>query len=187
MHVWHLQTRKTFKNTARVCKIKGSTLRAKKTSHCPIRTPKLSILAQNMNQNHPQNYSEIPPSILSRFRTHFGSDWGRILPPVWPRTNLFGPQRPSQWPQKVPRGPKGLPWGAPWEPKGSPRGPTMPFWPNFGRWFPGGSANFALNHPKNVADLRPCLPTISEISLCRHGDEAQHDWCQPSALLRMMS
>ena len=63
----------------------------------------------------------------------------------------------------------------------------MTFWPNFGRWFPGDSANFALNHPKNIADLRPCLPTISEISLCRHGDEAQHDWCQPSALLRTMS
>ena len=133
-----------------------------------------------MNPNHPQNYSEIPPSILSRFRSHLGSDWGRILPPVWPTTNPFGPQRPSQWPQKAPRGPKGLPWGAPRDPKGSPRRPTIPFWLNFGRWFPGGSANFALNHPKNVADLRPCLPTISEISLCRHGDEAQHDWCQPS-------
>ena len=86
------------------------------------------------------------------------SDWDRMLPPVWPRTNPFGPQRPSQWPQKAPRGPKGWPWGAPRDPKGSPRGPTMPFWPNFGRWFPGGSANFALNHFKNVADLLCCLP-----------------------------
>ena len=71
---------------------------------------------------------------------------GSFLPPVWPRTNPFGPQRPSQWPPKAPRGPKGLPWRAPRGPKGSPRRPTMPFWLNFGWWFPGGSANFALNH-----------------------------------------
>ena len=90
--------------------------------------------------------------------THFGSDRGQIWPPVWPRTNPFGAQRPSQWPQKAPRGPKGWPWGAPRDPKGSPRGPTMPFWLNFGRWFPGGSANFALHLLKKVADLSRCLP-----------------------------
>ena len=178
---------KTLQTHSKVCKIKGSTLRAKRTFHSLIRNPNLSNLVENVHQNQPANHSESPPSILSRFRSHFGSNWGRSLPLVWSRTNLFGPQRPSQWPQKVPRGPKGLPWRAPWKPKGSPRDPTMPFWPNFGRWFPGGSANFALNHPKNVADLRPCLQTISAISLCRHGDEAQHDWCQPSALLRMTS
>ena len=129
-----------------ICKIKGSTFYEKTTSHSPTSTSNSSLLDQNMFPNQPQNYFEFPLLILWCFGTHFGSDWSRILPRVWPRTNPFGPQRASQWPQKAPRGPKGLPWRAPRGPKGSPRRPTMPFWLNFGWCFPGGSANFALNH-----------------------------------------
>ena len=112
-HARHLQTRKTFKHTARVCKIKGSTLYEKTTFHSPTSTSNLALLVQNMLPNQPQNYFEFPLLILWRFGSYFGLDWDRILPRIWPRTHPVGPQRPSQWPQKVPRGPKGLPWGAP--------------------------------------------------------------------------
>ena len=69
------------------------------------------------HQGTPRGLQSVPQTFWLRLGSHFA--------PVWPRTNLFGPQRPSQWPQKVPRSPKGLPWGAPWEPKGSPKGPKM--------------------------------------------------------------
>ena len=78
----------------------------------------------------------------------------------------FGPGPTHLAPKGPPSGPKRLQearrdchGGHQRTPRGlSPRGPTMPFWLNFGRWFPGGSANFALHHLKKVADLSRCLP-----------------------------
>ena len=55
-------------------------------------------------------------------------------------------------------------------PQGVSRGPTIPFWLNFGRWFPGVSANFALNHPKTVTDLSRCLPTNLRLQTRRRGE-----------------
>ena len=49
----------------------------------------------NLSQNVTQNVTKSKAEIRSNFRVELDTDLGRMLPPVWPKTNPFGPQRPS--------------------------------------------------------------------------------------------
>ena len=84
---------------SKVCKIKGSTLCAKRTSHSPTSAPKFTFLVQNMLPNHPQ----ITPKFSLRFGQVLGHIVGQSGVAFCPR---FGPGRTYLAPKGLPSGPK---------------------------------------------------------------------------------
>ena len=124
--VRHLQTRKTFKNVARICKIKGQGcqgfhLYEKTTSRSPTNTSNCAFSEPNLLPNH----TKITPN----FRLQFCDVLDHILARIgFAFCSRFGPGRTHLAPKGLPSGPKrhqeaARPQGIAMEGTKGPRGP----------------------------------------------------------------